>query len=293
MFLAIEETSVSKAWIRALQDVLFEGDLIKSQYDTEDDFPTRDCTSAIHVTDPLSDPLTLRGKKMNIKGFEVYCHPADLYCIESIKSGYLDEVMTGKMDHLIYDSKESYPYTYHDRLFNYRHLSIEDFNQQPIVQELLSYELRPVKGINQINEMKKKLSSSPYSRRAQATTWRPIGDNMRSDPPCLQRIWARIFDGKMRLNTHWRSRDLFGAWSANVNGMIQIGKKLSEELGVEFAEYYDFCDSLHIYGKKKKIAKELIPILQRIETKKDGFDEKYEEKLRQLEVNLQSWNRDD
>ena len=55
MFLTIDTTSVAKAWAMALQRVFFEGDVIKSEYDAGNDFPTRDSTSAIHVSAPLCD----------------------------------------------------------------------------------------------------------------------------------------------------------------------------------------------------------------------------------------------
>ena len=102
--------------------------------------------------------------------------------------------------------------------------------------------------INQINYIIKKLKEKPYSRRAQAITWRPLVDPFHIDPPCLQRIYMRIKKGKLLMQTTWRSRDLFRAWEANVNGMIRIQKKVAEELGVEMGHYLDFNNSLHIYG---------------------------------------------
>jgi len=102
--------------------------------------------------------------------------------------------------------------------------------------------------INQIEYIIQKLKKNPYSRRAQAITWRPLIDPYHSDPPCLQRIYMRIKGGKLLMQTTWRSRDLFRAWEANVNGMIRIQKRIAEELGVEMGHYLDFSNSLHIYG---------------------------------------------
>jgi thymidylate synthase len=58
----------------------------------------------------------------------------------------------------------------------------------------------------------------------------------------------RIKEGKLMMQTTWRSRDLFRAWEANVNGMIRIQKYVADELGVEIGHYLDFSNSLHIYG---------------------------------------------
>jgi thymidylate synthase (methanogen type) len=102
--------------------------------------------------------------------------------------------------------------------------------------------------INQIENIVQKLKESPYSRRAQAITWRPLIDPYHEDPPCLQRIYMRVKDGKLIMQTTWRSRDLFRAWEANVNGMLRIQKSVADQLGVEMGHYLDFSNSLHIYG---------------------------------------------
>jgi len=302
MFLTLEAPSVQKAWISALQRVFFDGDIIESQYDTGDDFPTRDVTSAIHVTDPLSDPCTMKnGKSLLVNGEVIYCHPGDLYCIEAIKSGYLSEVMTGEMDHYIWENLASYPYTYHDRLFKYRPVNVEDikhiitedkeqFLEPSSEAESIGYTFKRSNGfdtiqfelppVDQIAAAIKQLKKASYTRRAEAITWRPLADNDRDDPPCLQRLWFRVFDGKLRMNAHWRSRDLFGAWEANVNGMLQIGKYVAEQIGVEFGEYFDFCDSLHIYGKKKKVYKELIPLFERVSKNEGLSSTAYDDRLK-------------
>ncbi len=50
------------------------------------------------------------------------------------------------------------------------------------------------------------------------------------------------------MQTTWRSRDLFRAWEANVNGMIRIQKYVADQLEIEMGHYLDFSNSLHIYG---------------------------------------------
>ena len=278
MFLTIEAASVAKSWIEAIQRVFFDGDIIKTQYDSDDDFPSRDCTSAIHVLEPLSEPVAFAKKVHLINGSPVYCHPSDVYCIESIKSGYLDEVMSGKKDNLIGKGK-SYPYTYHDRLFNYKPVNFEDLKNWKTSSDKILKIVDSFCGVNQVAEAIAQLKKSSYTRRAQSVTWRPLADNDRDDSPCLQRIWFRIFDGKLRMNAHWRSRDLFGAWEANVNGMIQIGQLVAKEAGVVLGDYFDFCDSLHIYGKKKKLYKELIPLLERVKRREGLLKKEYEAML--------------
>jgi thymidylate synthase len=103
--------------------------------------------------------------------------------------------------------------------------------------------------INQVDQAIQQLRENPHTRRAQAITWRPYVDPFVEDPPCLQRLYFRVKNGKLLLETCWRSRDLFKAWEANVNAMIRIQKSVADELGLETAEYVEFVNSLHIYGK--------------------------------------------
>jgi len=124
--------------------------------------------------------------------------------------------------------------------------------------------------INQMDYIVQKLKESPYSRRAQAITWRPLVDPYHADPPCLQRIFMRIKDGKLIMQTTWRSRDLFRAWEANVNGMIRIQKNIADKLGVEMGHYLDFSNSLHIYGSTISEVKD---ILHRMKVKGEQFPE--------------------
>jgi thymidylate synthase (methanogen type) len=112
--------------------------------------------------------------------------------------------------------------------------------------------------INQMEYITNKLKEKPYSRRAQAITWRPLIDPYHEDPPCLQRIWMRVKNGELIMQTTWRSRDLFRAWEANVNGMVRFQKRVADELGVKMGHYLDFSNSLHIYGNTIEEVKDIL-----------------------------------
>ena len=113
--------------------------------------------------------------------------------------------------------------------------------------------------------MAQRLAKDPYTRRAEAITWVPWLDSLINDPPCLQRIWGRIFkdeEGDMYLNfdSEWRSRDLFKAWFENTIALTTLQARLAnriteirEENGyvpakVALGPYTDSSNSLHIYG---------------------------------------------
>ncbi len=312
--LFISKDNVRDAWLSAVTNILYNGDDIKTEYDKPEDPPSKDATVLIEIKDPMSNPIMRKDKLMKIRSkfgnsYEVWGCMADTYLIGSIQSGYIEEIMEGVNDHYLWDSGVSFPYSYHDRIFNYAPFSLEDsihteydldFVDIDFVKkhEKLRYakkikvsgattvwevakgieieldkkisEIIGLKGdilpmailnfprINQMEYIVNKLKESPYSRRAQAITWRPIVDPYHDDPPCLQRIFMRIKEGKLLMQTTWRSRDLFRAWEANVNGMIRIQKKVAEELGVEMGHYVDFCNSLHIYGNSINEVKDML-----------------------------------
>ena len=320
----ISKSNVRDAWLSAIGQVLYNGDNIKTEYDKEGDPPSKDATVLIEITDPLSNPIMRKDKVLKIKSkfgnsYEIFGCMADTYLIGSIQSGYIEEIMNGTNDHLLYDSGVSFPYSYHDRIFNYAPFSLEDSihknydlefvdnefvkNHKKLarvekvkstpesniwklnneieldldkkISEQFQIDKIPIAAlsfprINQMEYIVQKLKEKPYSRRAQAITWRPLVDPYHIDPPCLQRIFMRIKEGKLIMQTTWRSRDLFRAWEANVNGMIRIQKNIAEKLNVEIGHYLDFSNSLHIYGNTISETQEM---LNRMKIKGEQFPE--------------------
>ncbi len=332
--LHISERNVRDAWLSAITQVLYEGDDIKTEYDKINDLPSKDATVMIEIDDPLSNPIMRKDKVLKIKSkydnsYEVYGCMADTYLIGSIQGGYIEEILEGVNDHYIWDSGTSFPYSYHDRIYNYTPFSLEDSiyvsydlglvdnqfvkdhkklknagkittsngSEKWKLNNLVEYDLKnklsdqigldkiPIETIDfpridQIKYIITKLKEAPFSRRAQAITWRPLVDPFHFDPPCLQRIFMRIKEEKLLMQTTWRSRDLFRAWEANVNGMIRIQKYVANELGVEVGHYLDFSNSLHIYGNT--IA-ELKDMLKRMVNKGEQFPEEALELINKYE----------
>ena len=308
----ISKSNVRDAWLSAVGQVLFNGDDIKTEYDKAEDPPSKDATVLIEISEPLSSPIMRKDKIMKIKSkfnnsYEIYGCMADTYLIGSIQSGYIEEILEGINDHLLHESGMSFPYSYHDRIFNYAPFALEDtihqyYDLEFVDNEFIKTHQKLVKAekikttedtvlwelkegveieldkkisdkmgiekipigilefprINQVEYIIKKLKEKPYSRRAQAITWRPLVDPYHVDPPCLQRIFMRIKDGKLLMQTTWRSRDLFRAWEANVNGMIRIQKFVADQLGVGIGHYLDFSNSLHIYGNTISEVKDIL-----------------------------------
>lgn len=173
------------------------------------------------------------------------------------KDGYVEEVIHGKDIGRI---GKDWHYTYWQRLFMWPLINsqVKDalFNvTNPNVSFAMDIRSR-VKDIwvDQIKYIARKLTEAPHSRRAQATTWHPVIDEPVDGPPCLQRVWCRVVDGKLEMHTYWRSRDLWKAWWLNAYAMISLQKYIVSVLqengvAVEIGRYTDISSSLHIYER--------------------------------------------
>jgi len=170
----------------------------------------KETTLLMVVEEPFAEPRVHRG---------------DVIAVTGTRS-YVEEVLEGTLDRHVEEGK--LPYTYHERLYSYR---IDG------------------KVLDQIREVRRKLQSAPYTRRAQAITWQPAKDLFTESPPCLQRLWLKIYAQSLVLETEWRSRDLFRAAHLNMLALTELQSRLSKELGCRVGAYLDFSNSAHIYEK--------------------------------------------
>ena len=219
---------LAEAWENSLLEVYNKGCDIKTEYDKPDDPASKDCSMTIVVEDPLSEPMIHR----DIPGG-----------LEDLQE-YVMEVLDGIKDHLVRDPNDPddtrWEYTYHQRLFTY---TLPD-NQTVF---------------DQIEILAQKLAKVPYSRRAQAITWKVWEDNECYDPACLQSIWCRILsdqEGTWVLNTNirFRSNDAYKAALMNMFAFIQLQVKIADRIAeisgrsVRLGRYIHQADSYHIYG---------------------------------------------
>jgi thymidylate synthase len=216
--LKVEGKTLPEAWEKSVLEVWEKGIGIQTEYDRKEDPPSKDCTMIMVVKEPFSEPRIHRAFPAGLEELEIY----------------RQEVLEGVHDHWINPREGKWTYTYHKRLFEYE---IEG------------------QAINQINYIIKRLGKKGYSRRAQAITWNPEVDPPTEDPPCLQRIWLRIFENKkgepvLNMNTHWRSRDAYKAAFMNMFALTSLQRMIAQGIGekVLIGRYIDISDSYHIYG---------------------------------------------
>jgi len=218
----VEGKTLPEAWEKAVKDTWENGSNMRTEYDKPGDPMSRDCTMIMVVEDPMAEPRIHRAFPGGLEDLEVY----------------RQEVVDGIHDHWIKPEEGKWTYTYHQRLSNYE---IEG------------------KRVDQIGYMVDKLAATPYSRRAQAITWNPKTDPITDDPPCLQRLWARLvkLEGEgysLNMNTHWRSRDAYKASFMNIFALTDLQRQMAQRIAAKLGDkvtvgrYVDISDSFHIYG---------------------------------------------
>ena len=246
---------LAETWENSLLELHRNGKSIRTQYDRKNgsgefiDPPSLDCTMVMVVEDPLAEPFIHRA------------FPGGLEDLEE----YRLEMMEGIKDHWVRDPANAedkrWEYTYHERLTAYT-----------TPGRAAPY--------NQMDAVVDRLAETPYTRRAQAITWKPWEDMDCYDPPCLQSIWFRLVDSAegYRLNTNirFRSRDAYDAGFMNMFALIklveQIAGRVAAKTGrpVRPGRYVDISDSYHIYGSRLEHFKGMF--LKQVETR--SFEER-------------------
>ena len=217
-----------EAWENSLVALFARGTLLETQYDREDDPPSRDCTMTMVVEQPLGEPMIHRS------------FPGGLEDLEE----YRQEVVDGIKDHWIRDPNDPedtrWEYTYHERMVAYAVPGLPD-------------------PIDQFEGMAQTLAASPFTRRAQMVSWQCWQDLGAYDPACWQSLWGRIVHGsdsiaRLNLNMRFRSRDAYKAAFMNDFAFIDLARKLASRVGelrgeeVRLGRFIDQSDSYHIYG---------------------------------------------
>jgi len=211
----VNEKTLPEAWQAAVERCWAEGARFRTEYDKPGDPESRDVLAVIHVTDPFAEPRIHRAM------------PGGLNDLEK----YRMEVVCGVHDHWIDPKAGKWTYTYHERLRRY---CVDLWANKP--------------RYDQIADAVKKLREAPFTRRAQVVTWQVWNDVGTVDPPCLQRLWFRVEEGRLNMVCHIRSNDAYKAGFMNMYAFTEIQRYVAEQLQVGLGEYIHVADSFHIYG---------------------------------------------
>ncbi len=221
-----EGQGIARAWENSMVELHKSGCRLKTEYDKPEDPPSIDASMLLVVHDPLSEPMI----HLDFPGGFV-----DL-------QEYVMEVCEGIKDHLVRDPDDEddtrWEYTYHQRLFGYSVPTLEP--------------------IDQIEAIAVRLAKTPYSRRAQAITWKVWEDSTCYDPSCLQSIWCRITPegdrNVLNMNVRIRSNDAYKAAFMNIYAWVRLQELIAARISeladkkIDVGRYAHMADSYHIYG---------------------------------------------
>ncbi|HOJ32173.1 MAG TPA: thymidylate synthase [Candidatus Hydrogenedentes bacterium] len=231
--------NIPQAYFRAMKAVWEQGFPMRTEYDRKDesgkyiDPPSRDARVLIEVKDPFSQP-----RYPPISFCEIGTYIAEIMGVKDhmvVPIEKLREAVHGEL------SAKEWPYTYHQRLF--------------------SHPAWDGSTVDQVARAIDRISKTPYTRRAVATTAVPdIDVFLKEDVPCLREIQLRCPEDHqgnwvLNMNTVWRSRDLYKAWPDNVIAITflqsVIAEKIAEKAGknVRVGSYADYSFAMHIYGQ--------------------------------------------
>jgi len=224
--LTVQADCIARGWEESLISLYRNGCDIRTQYDKPGDPPSKDSTMVLTVTEPLGEPMIHK----DFPG-----GPVEL-------QEYVMEVCDGIKDHLVRDREDPadtrWEYTYHGRLF--------------------AYEVAGYGPYDQVEALCRQLAEAPFTRRAQAVTWRVREDHECFDPACLQSVWCRINEESgqrlLSMNVRFRSNDAYRAAFMNMFALVQLQKRIADRVSelsgqsVRPGRYCHMADSYHIYG---------------------------------------------
>ena len=137
----------------------------------------------------------------------------DPYSLEQYRQEILDGILDFEID------KGNWAYTYHSRIAPQIPFIVED------------------------------LKRNPYSRRA-VIDIRDIDHDIGSEnPACLQHIQYFIRDGALHCKVLFRSNDACKATFMNAFALIELQKRIADEVGVKVGSYTHRANSFHCYEK--------------------------------------------
>lgn len=152
---------------------------------------------------------------------------------DKILDKYSNSKMISWMENNFLEEKPvlDWGYSYGQRLFNYN-------------------------GINQIQEIIKKLQNNPDSKSATATLTDPPNDKKHT--PCIVSLDFKIRDNKLLTSAFFRSQDVGKKMYADIISIGKISQIISNNLKIPAGEINLFIVSLHLYEQDEINIKNLL-----------------------------------
>lgn len=178
----------------------------------------KECSMTMVVEEPFAEPMISR---------LFFGDPRSL-------EQYRQEMLDGILDFEV--ERGNWAYTYHQRYTSQRAFDKVKF-PMILYNEVNQYEFV-------INELKR----NPYSRRA-VMDIRSLEDVGNPECSCWQHAQYFIRENKLHCKILFRSNDACKATFMNAFALIQLQKRIADELGVEMGTYTHRANSFHCYER--------------------------------------------
>ncbi len=113
-------------------------------------------------------------------------------------------------------------------------------------------------GVDQLEEIIKKLKNDRNAREAVGVLFDPRVDVKAEHRPCITLIQALFNQDKLNLNVYVRSHDMFGGWPLNAFGMRKLQQKIAREANLPIGVLTFISASAHIYDFNWEEAKKIV-----------------------------------
>lgn len=154
---------------------------------------------------------------------------------------------------------------------------IDEYLPQIISPEKLSglhytygHRLRGHFGIDQIDQIIKKLKTDNNARECVGVLFDPKIDHEAEHRPCITLVQFLRNRGVLNMNIYVRSHDIFGGWLLNAFGMRTLHKEVCDKASLPMGVMTMISASGHIYDFNWQ---QTLDIVKRIEFVNDGFEQ--------------------
>lgn len=166
------------------------------------------------------------------------------------RSKEIDKAYLGILDRSGIDAvykilSDSYPISQEKEQKAREVMSDSSISEENKVEILLELFIPPV---NQVAKAIERIKSKPDDADKTFVLWDPFVHGMRDrSRPCLMYVAALVRDGKIDMETIWRSHDIAKGWPENLYGMLRLQHYIAQETGYKSGHLIASSQSAHIY----------------------------------------------
>lgn len=115
--------------------------------------------------------------------------------------------------------------------------------------------MRNFRGVNQVDEMVRKIKGYTNDRGALSVLWDPATDNAPRKVPCLSLVQVNGEGDRLHLTAYFRSNDMFNAWPRNAFALRALQYEIAKKVGKKPGWLTTISNCAHIYENEWESAR--------------------------------------